>query len=151
MRAVITNVSGDQTISERSNLQLFCEASGKPTPHINWTKVLTDGSNSGVLHKGPTLDFTNISRTDSGTYHCIACNGLGPVRQAINVNVTCKYTRDTYMYHALLRTHTNCHHCPYVLYKVIPLLQHFFVPACVDRTPLITVSCCEGLSRINIC
>ena len=124
--AVLTNVSGDKTIRERSNLHLFCEASGKPTPNITWTKVLTDSRNSGVLHQGPTWDFTNISRTDSGTYHCTAFNELGGSdRRAINVNVTCKYTSDTY--HALLRTHINCHHCPYVLYKVITLLQHFLL------------------------
>lgn len=91
--AKLSNVSGDQTVHEGTNMQLFCEAAGKPKPTIIWTKKLDDGSNSGVLHQGATWNFTNISRTDSGTYHCETYNGAGnPVSsQAIQVTVTCKY------------------------------------------------------------
>ncbi len=72
-------------------MQLFCEASGKPAPNITWTKVLEDGSNSEVQRQGPTLDFSNISRTASGTYRCTASNGIGnPVSQKVTVNVLCK-------------------------------------------------------------
>ena len=110
--------------------------------------MLTDGSNSGVLHQGHTWDFTNISRTDSGTYHCTASNGLGPVSRAINVNVTCKYTSDTY--HVLLRTHL-LPSLPICTLQSNPTASEFFCASCVDRTPLITVPCSEGLSRINIC
>ena len=90
--ASITDVSSDQTVSEESNMQLLCEATGKPTPNITWTRVLEDGSNSEVLHQGPTWDFPNISRTDAGTYRCTADNGFGnPVGYQVNVNVTCEY------------------------------------------------------------
>ena len=90
--ASLTNVSPDQTVSEESNMQLLCEATGKPTPNITWTRVLEDGSNSEVLHQGPTWDFPNISRTDAGTYRCTADNGFGnPVGYQVNVNVTCEY------------------------------------------------------------
>lgn len=94
--ASLTNVSRDQTVSEGLNMQLFCEATGKPLPNnITWTRVLQDGSNSEVLHQGPTWDFLNISRTDAGTYRCKAHNGFGnPVDHQVKVNVTCKYTSE---------------------------------------------------------
>jgi len=73
-------------------MQLLCEAIGKPTPIINWTRVLEDGSNGEVLHRGPTWDFPNINRTDAGTYRCTAYNGFGnEVNQVVKVNVICKY------------------------------------------------------------
>ena len=89
--ASLSNVSADQIVREGSKMQLFCEATGKPTPNITWTRVLEDGSN-GVLQQGPTWDFPNINRTDAGTYRCTAQNGFGnPVSHKVNVNVTCKY------------------------------------------------------------
>ena len=74
--ASLTNVSADQTVSEGSSIQLLCEATGQPTPNSTWNRVLKDGSNSEVLHQGPTWDFPNISRTASGTYRCTAKNGF---------------------------------------------------------------------------
>ena len=73
-------------------MTLLCKATGKPTPNITWTKVLEDGSNSAVLHKGPTWDFTKISITASGTYHCTAENEVeNPVSRNVKVDVMCKY------------------------------------------------------------
>jgi len=90
--ASLTNVSPDKNVLEGSSIQLSCEATGKPTPNINWTRVLKDGGNGEVLHQGPTWDFTNISRTDTGTYRCTAYNGFeNEVSRVIKVNVTCEY------------------------------------------------------------
>ena len=95
--ASLTNVSPDPTEHEGSSLQLSCEAAGKPLPNITWTRVLKDGSNSTVLRQDPTLDFPNITRNASGTYHCTAYNGFGnPVSREVKVNVTCKYTSELY-------------------------------------------------------
>ena len=86
------NAIDEQTKHEGSNVQLFCNASGNPTPNITWNKVLENGSSSEVLHRGPTWDFPNINRTASGTYNCTAYNGIGnPVSQTVKVNITCKY------------------------------------------------------------
>jgi len=99
--AKLINVSRDQTVLERSNMALLCEATGKPKPNITWNRVLEDGSNGEVLHQGSTWDFPNISRTASGTYRCTAFNGFGNVAsQVFKVNVTCKYF--TYSKHCLL-------------------------------------------------
>ncbi|XP_078379846.1 uncharacterized protein LOC144662792 isoform X2 [Oculina patagonica] len=87
--ANLTNVSRDHTVREGSNIQLFCEASGEPTPNITWTRVLEDGSNSEVLHNRSNWDFLNINRTASGTYRCTADNGIrNPVSHKVKVNVT---------------------------------------------------------------
>jgi len=73
-------------------MTFFCEATGRPTPDITWTRVLEDGSNGEVLYQGSTWDFPNITRTDAGTYRCTAYNGVGNVAsQVLKVNVTCKY------------------------------------------------------------
>ena len=85
-------MSGDQTVQSESNMQLFCEGTGGPTPSITWMRVLEDGSSSEVMHHGPTWLVTNINRTASGTYRCTAYNGFGnSVSHKFNVNVTCKY------------------------------------------------------------
>ena len=73
-------------------MALFCKATGKPIPNITWTRVLEDGSNSEVLHQDSTWDFSNINRTASGKYRCIAYNGFGnEASHVFKVNVTCKY------------------------------------------------------------
>ncbi len=90
--AKLVSVSNDQPVQEGTNVTLFCEASGNPTPNIIWTKVLKDDSDSKVQHQGPTWDLPNINRTASGTYRCTANNGIGnPVSHKLRVNVLCKY------------------------------------------------------------
>ena len=87
----LINVSQDQTIREGSNLQLFCEASGKPVPNITWTIGLRNGSESEILHNGSTWSMLNVTRANSGTYRCLAHNGVGnAVAFVVNINVTCK-------------------------------------------------------------
>ena len=86
----LTNVSPDQTVLEGSNVTLFCEATGRPTPNITLTRVPQDGSNGEVLHRGQNWDFLNIRRTASATYRCTAGNEFEKVGQEFQVNVRCK-------------------------------------------------------------
>ena len=89
--ATITNVSSDEYLLEGSDLQLFCIASGRPTPDITWVRIFASGSVSEVSHRYTTWDFKNISRTDAGTYRCTASNGVGnPVSRTLQVNVECE-------------------------------------------------------------
>lgn len=93
--ANFTTVSSDTTLVEGHNLQLFCIASGRPTPNITFVRIFPDGSESDVLHRGATWDLINISRTDAGTYRCTANNGVGnPVNHTLQVNVQCEYTTE---------------------------------------------------------
>ena len=90
--ANFTNVSSDATLLEGQDLQLFCIASGRPDPNITWVRISLSGIVSDVSYRRTTLDFKNISRTEMGTYRCIANNGVeDPVSHTISVTVLCEY------------------------------------------------------------
>ncbi|XP_022799300.1 fibroblast growth factor receptor 3-like isoform X2 [Stylophora pistillata] len=88
--AKVTEIKGEQTVHEGGNLQLTCEASGKPDVKITWTKEKTGNQgNTGMLQEGKVLTITKISRNDSGTFNCTAYNGFGEAEsQTVFVNVT---------------------------------------------------------------
>ena len=89
---LFNNVSGDHSVKERSDLNLYCGASGKPVPSITWTRVFENGSESQVLHTGTSWKIAIINQTDAGKYRCTAYNGIGsPVSHTITVKVLCKY------------------------------------------------------------
>ena len=75
--AKIHQIRGGQTVLEGGNLQLTCEASGKPEANITWAKEKTGNHVNSVLQVGKVLSITKISRNDSGTFNCTAYNGFG--------------------------------------------------------------------------
>ena len=89
----ITGISGEPTVLEGNNLQLSCEASGRPEPNITWTKQEPGNQgNTGVVQEGKVLTITNINRIDAVEFTCAAYNGFGkPEYQTVYVNVTCEY------------------------------------------------------------
>ena len=90
--AKIHQIRGEQTILEGGNLQLTCEASGKPEATITWTKEKTGNHGNSVLQEGKVLTITKVSRNDSGTFNCTAYNGFGEAdSQTVHLNVTCEY------------------------------------------------------------
>ena len=89
----IANVSNDQVACEGSLVTLSCNATGKPTPNISWTKVEDNGTDSAPLL--PVMDgkyvMSNIQRSVNGTYRCTADNGVGaPVNRTVRVKVESK-------------------------------------------------------------
>ena len=93
---VLTNIpeiSGESNVPEGSNLQLICNASGRPEPNITWTKEKPGNQgNLEVVEKGKVLSITNINRNNAGEYTCTAYNGFGkPENRTVYVNVTCEY------------------------------------------------------------
>ena len=89
----IAYVSNNQVACEGSLVTLFCNATGKPTPNITWTKVEDNGTDSAPLL--PLVDgkyvLSNIQRSANGTYRCTADNGAGaPVNRTVSVKVECK-------------------------------------------------------------
>ena len=72
------------------SVTLECIADGEPTPNITWTKVYTNGNDSGVLEtKNQFVLETN--RNNSGTYRCTAYNGIGTApNRTVKVEVNCK-------------------------------------------------------------
>ena len=93
MPSGIAYVSKDQVICEGSLVTLSCNATGKPTPTITWTKVEDNGTDSAPLLT--VVDgiyvLSNIQRSANGTYRCTADNGVGdPVNRTVSVKVECK-------------------------------------------------------------
>ena len=79
-------------VNEGSSLTMLCNATGKPTPNITWTRVWENGTDSEELFIGNPWVIVNISRTATGTYRCTAYNGIGnPVNRTLNVILICKY------------------------------------------------------------
>ena len=89
----ITGIRGEPTVLEGSNLQLSCEALGRPEPNITWTTEKPGNHvNTGVEQEGKVLTITNINRSNAGIFTCTAYNGFGkPEKRTDYVNVTCEF------------------------------------------------------------
>ncbi|KAJ7996944.1 hypothetical protein DPEC_G00223760 [Dallia pectoralis] len=62
---------------EGQNMELSCQAKGKPIPQrVNWVKV-DDDLPSHALITGADLYIENLNKTYNGTYRCFAVNSVG--------------------------------------------------------------------------
>jgi len=85
-------VSSDQDVCEGSLVTLSCNATGKPTPNITWTRV-ADGVQLPAVDGNYVM--SNIQRSSNGTYRCTADNGAGdPVNRTVQVRVRCSPSVD---------------------------------------------------------
>ncbi|XP_078355117.1 protein sidekick-1-like isoform X19 [Oculina patagonica] len=78
----ITAHPNHRTATEGKNVALSCNADGNPAPTISWTingsRVNTSGNSRISLSEDKKeLFITNVSRTDSGEYRCVANNSVG--------------------------------------------------------------------------
>ena len=84
-----------ETISEGENLTLVCNATGNPAPTLSWIRDGSPVETSGrisISDDKKQLTITNVSRTDSGEYRCVANNSLGnETSNVATVDVQCKY------------------------------------------------------------
>ena len=86
MPPIITAFPQNAIIKEGDLLQLTCEASGRPTPNITWTK---DGKQ---LAARGTLNIPASNRADAGIYVCSASNNVKVTKTATaQVTVQCKF------------------------------------------------------------
>ena len=85
-------MSNNQDVCEGSMFTLNCNATGKPTPNITWTRVWENGTDSEQLQVvDGNYVMSNIKRSSNGTYRCTAYNGVGdPVNRTVEVIVGCK-------------------------------------------------------------
>ena len=77
-------------------MTLSCNVDGNPVPTTSWTR----GGSPVNTNNNPRISFpadntqltiTNLSRTDSGEYRCVANNSLGnATSNAASLDVQCK-------------------------------------------------------------
>ena len=79
----ITEIPGNQTVTEGGNATLKCLADGKPAPNITWTRL----SDNSVV----TMPLTDIRRQGAGKYRCTADNGIAsPATKDVWIAVQCE-------------------------------------------------------------
>ena len=82
-----TRKPADQTVTEGNKVTFHCAANGDPAPEIKWVNGET------TLALGGTLTF-EASRNHSGTYLCVAENGLDEeVKTSAYLDVLCEYLK----------------------------------------------------------
>jgi len=76
---------------------LSCNATANPLPTISWTKngspveISSNSSRISFSDDEEQFTITNVSRTDSGEYRCVANNELGDdTSSAASLDVQCK-------------------------------------------------------------
>ncbi|GAB1601872.1 lachesin-like [Argonauta hians] len=103
-----------EELEEGSSKDLWCNATGMPTPNITW--VRTNGNMLPTMeysHRGSVLHLKNVRRDDQGVYRCVADNTVRPpdhldVRVYIISPPRVKYVQNTVgqaqngQYHAIL-------------------------------------------------
>ncbi len=88
------------TKTEGDDVTLSCNADGNPEPTISWTRNgapinTTGNSRISFSSNKKKLAITNVNRTDSGEYRCVANNSLGnDTSNSATLNIQCKLTSD---------------------------------------------------------
>ena len=75
------------SITEFTDLQSFCNASGQPRPIITWRRK----DKEVMFPPGEYLSLPNVSRDDAGLYECIAKNRAGNKSEEFRINVLCRF------------------------------------------------------------
>ena len=72
-------------VTEGDNTTLYCNATGNPVPNTAWIKA------GEVVSYSKRLVIANISRSESGSYKCLAWNGVGNNgTKSCTVDIQCK-------------------------------------------------------------
>ena len=92
-----------ETEPEGENVTLFCNADGNPPPTISWTRNgspvnTTINSRISFSEDKKNLTITDVNRTDSGEYRCVASNELGnDSSNNATLDVQCKYSISAFL------------------------------------------------------
>ena len=98
----ITAHPGSVAEKEGNNVTLSCDATANPVPTISWIR---DGSSVNTTintrisfsEDNKQLTITNVSRTDSGEYGCVARNRLGnATSNAATLDIQCNVLRNSF-------------------------------------------------------
>ena len=89
--------SNDLVVREKERVNLTCEARGYPSPQILWrredgAKIVTGHNTESVVSvTGPSLVLESVGQHHSGSYLCIASNGVPPsISKRVDLRVQCK-------------------------------------------------------------
>ncbi|XP_039476218.1 hemicentin-1 [Oreochromis aureus] len=81
MRPAFKELPGDATLNKGQTLALSCHAQGTPSPTISWTVNNSPYAGATVDEAGrSSIIIENVTRSDAGTYVCIAANSVGSIR-----------------------------------------------------------------------
>ncbi|KAL9951088.1 hypothetical protein ACROYT_G043684 [Oculina patagonica] len=91
----------DTSIPERDNVTLTCNADGNPEPTISWTRNgypldTSEDSRITFSENKKQLIITNVKRTDSGEYRCVAKDSLGndtSTAATLNIQYTPEFSK----------------------------------------------------------
>ena len=92
----ITDHPDAETKTEGENVTLSCDADGHPVPTISWTRDgsavdTSDNARISFSADKKQLTITNVNKTDSGEYRCVANNSLGnAISNVAALDVQCK-------------------------------------------------------------
>ena len=79
-----------------SSVAFSTDANGVPEPTFSWTKdgsAVTADNRISFSADNKQLSLTNVNKTDSGEYRCLAANSVGTVKSnAATLTVPCKKT-----------------------------------------------------------
>ena len=79
-----------------SSVTFSCDANGVPEPTFSWSKdgsAVTADNRISLSADNKQLSLTNVNRTDSGEYRCVATNSVGTVNSNVaTLTVLCKKT-----------------------------------------------------------
>ena len=85
---IVTTQQCSTPITEGGTATLYCNATGIPAPIIAWIRAST----REVLSNNQMLVITAVKRNESGSYECLAWNGIGnSSTKFCTINVLCKY------------------------------------------------------------
>lgn len=77
------------TVEAGYNLILICTVSGKPKPHVTWTRnrVLIRNDTRHLLLRNGVLLVRHVLVKESGQYKCVATNLVGKDQGIVQVTV----------------------------------------------------------------
>ena len=85
-----------KTSMQGSSVAFSTDANGVPEPTFSWTKdgsAVTADNRISFSADNKQLSLTNVNKTDSGVYRCVATNNVGTVKSiAATLTVPCKKT-----------------------------------------------------------
>ena len=97
------------TEAEGYNITLTCNAFGNPEPNVSWTVIgprmdISNNHRISFSQDKKKMIITNVARTDSGQYRCMATNSLGDATSHVaTLDVQCKLILRRYFFCSSLK------------------------------------------------